>query len=302
MLLLLAPLQSDDSLLHSSAWPAVNMSMAVLDWVQTKLQGLTLVQLDTAVDVHSGIIMAGHSRGGKVAMAVAANVTQALKPGAVRGVILLDPVDAGWTPYGPSQTEPKLLCIKKDKGAACPFSTAQTAPVLVVGTGLGALHKCPSGPNTTDACCSCPLWGACGSACAPPPFAAASFFQQLASANVTLFNAPTFGHMDLLDDQPLVSKVCLHCRDPQQRQLFKSFLGGVAVAFVRANVARVPDEKFVAVWRALRKPCDRCPAHANITLTHQGKLVPPPAAQLVLPSGQGAASTGGVTGAEEAVL
>ncbi|XP_009597039.1 chlorophyllase-2 [Nicotiana tomentosiformis] len=154
--------------------------------------------------------LAGHSRGGKVAFALAlgkiANISTNLKFSALIGVDPVDGMDKG------KQTPPAVLTYT-------PHSFNLDMSVMVIGSGLGEVKKnllfpacAPNGVNHRDFYSEC-----CKPAC--------------------YFVAKDYGHNDMLDDETKgirgKATYCL-CKKGKSREPMRRFVGGFLVAFLEA--------------------------------------------------------------------
>ncbi|KAJ4967971.1 hypothetical protein NE237_014672 [Protea cynaroides] len=151
--------------------------------------------------------LAGHSRGGKAAFALALGyATTSLKFSALMGI---DPVDG--MAKG-KQTPPPVLTY-------VPRSFDLDMPVLVIGSGLGEVRKNPLFP-----------------ACAPKGVNHEDFFKECC-APASYFVVKDYGHVDMLDDDTkgITGKAtyCL-CKNGKAREPMRRFVGGVMVAFMKA--------------------------------------------------------------------
>lgn len=153
--------------------------------------------------------LAGHSRGGKVAFALALNRFKTelkLKYSALIGIDPVDGMDKG------KQTPPKVLTY-------VPHSFNVEMPVMVIGSGLGEVKKNPLFP-----------------ACAPKGVNHEDFYNECCKP-ACYFVAKDYGHLDMLDDETkgIRGKVthCL-CKNGKSREPMRRFVGGVVVAFLKA--------------------------------------------------------------------
>ncbi|KAF7804723.1 chlorophyllase-1 [Senna tora] len=181
----------------------------VADWIAQKLETVLPENVKPNLDE---FVMAGHSRGGKAAFAVALGYAQTkLKISALVGI---DPV-AGTGKCSISRTSPHIL-----KGYAGAFQL--TMPVIIIGTGLG--------PQKAH-CCTIP--------CAPDGVNHKEFFFE-SNPPCAYFVTKDYGHMDMLDDNPegvvgeLSNCMCKNGTDP--RDLMRKTVGGLVVAFLRAHL------------------------------------------------------------------
>jgi len=152
------------------------------------------------------LALAGHSRGGKVAFAVALGHAETkLKFSALIGIDPVDGMDKG------KQTNPPVLTYT-------PRSFDLKMAALVVGSGLGGLKKNPLFPP-----------------CAPEGVSHQDFFDECCSP-ACHFVAKEYGHLDMLDDETKGLKgkatYCL-CKNGEARKPMREFVGGVMVAFMK---------------------------------------------------------------------
>ncbi|KAL8531046.1 hypothetical protein ACS0TY_007890 [Phlomoides rotata] len=155
------------------------------------------------------LALAGHSRGGKVAFALAQTkqYSTSLKFSALIGVDPVDGMDKG------KQTPPPVLTY-------VPHSfNLDGMPVLVIGTGLGEVKKNPLFP-----------------ACAPKGVNHEDFYNECCKPT-HYFVAKDYGHLDMLDDDTKgVRGKATHClcKNGKCREPMRRFVGGVLVAFLKA--------------------------------------------------------------------
>ncbi|KAM0041034.1 putative chlorophyllase [Helianthus debilis subsp. tardiflorus] len=152
--------------------------------------------------------LAGHSRGGKVAFALALSRLKTelkLKFSALIGIDPVDGMDKG------KQTPPKVLTY-------IPHSFNLEMPVMVIGSGFGEVRKNPLFP-----------------ACAPKGVNHENFYNECCKP-ACYFVAKDYGHLDMLDDETkgIKGKVtyCL-CKNGKCREPMRRFVGGVVVAFLK---------------------------------------------------------------------
>ncbi|GKA70866.1 chlorophyllase-2, chloroplastic [Tanacetum coccineum] len=153
--------------------------------------------------------LAGHSRGGKVAFALALDgleMEQKLKYSALIGIDPVDGMDKG------KQNPPKVLTY-------VPHSFNLEMPVMVIGSGLGEVRKnllfpasAPKGVNHEDFYNEC-----CKPAC--------------------YFVAKDYGHFDMLDDETkgIRGKATYYLgKNGKSREPMRRFVGGAVVSFLKA--------------------------------------------------------------------
>ncbi|KAG4995687.1 hypothetical protein AAZX31_10G003300 [Glycine max] len=157
----------------------------------------------------SKLALAGHSRGGKTAFALALrklNITTNLKFSALIGVDPVDGMDKG------KQTPPPVLTY-------VPNSFDFDMAVMVIGSGLGEVKRNPLFPP-----------------CAPKGVNHENFFNECKKP-AWYFVAKDYGHSDMLDDDTkgIRGKAtnCL-CKNGESRKPMRRFVGGVIVAFLKA--------------------------------------------------------------------
>uniref|UniRef100_A0A0E0M7S0 chlorophyllase n=1 Tax=Oryza punctata TaxID=4537 RepID=A0A0E0M7S0_ORYPU len=194
----------------------INSAAAVINWLAggdltSKLP--PNVRVDT-----TKISISGHSRGGKVAFALALGHANASLPaGAIAALVAVDPVDgfaAG------KQTPPPILTYRGEN------SLRVAAPVMVIGTGLGGLARAPLLP-----------------ACAPRGVSHDEFYGECAAPACHLV-ARDYGHTDMMDDvTPGVRGLATRavCRSGGARAPMRRFVGGAMVAFMKRWVEGEPE-------------------------------------------------------------
>ncbi|KAL3676251.1 hypothetical protein R1sor_026199 [Riccia sorocarpa] len=183
-----------------------------LDWYPNNLEALLaemFPNLKVKPDLKK-VILAGHSRGGKVAFGLATGVCKTVLAPNFVGVIGLDPVDG----TGPGkQTTPKILPLS-------PYGLKLPFPTLIVGAGLGD-DKAGINPP-----------------CAPLGVSHDAFFSN--SAPIAYhFVASEYGHMDYLDDdldgvEGVIANTL--CRNGPKRAPMRKFTGGIITAFLNATL------------------------------------------------------------------
>lgn len=181
----------------------------VANWIPERLQA---VLPENVVPNLSKFVMAGHSRGGKTAFAVALGYAETkLNISAIVGV---DPV-GGSNKY--CQTCPWILTGR-------PRSFKLSKPVAIIGTGLG--------PEKAEYCCSMP--------CAPEGVNHENFFYE-SNPPCAYFVAEEYGHMDMLNDNlegvigGIVGCVCKN-NEKGDKVCMRKTVGGLVVAFLRAHL------------------------------------------------------------------
>jgi chlorophyllase len=150
------------------------------------------------------VSISGHSRGGKVAFALALGHGRTSLP--LAALIAVDPVD-GMAPG--RQTPPPILTYRE-------ASLRVPAPVMVIGTGLGALRP----------------------PCAPLGVSHAEFYHECAGPACHLV-ARDYGHTDMMDDVACGAKGL--CKSGGARAAMRRFVGGAMVAFLKKWVEGRPE-------------------------------------------------------------
>lgn len=151
--------------------------------------------------------LAGHSRGGKTAFALALRKSStSLKFSALIGIDPVDGMDKG------KQTPPPVLTY-------VPHSFDLDMAVMVVGSGLGEVKRNPLFPP-----------------CAPKGVNHEDFFKECREP-VCYFVAKDYGHLDMLDDETHgirgKATYCL-CKNGKSREPMRRFVGGVVITFMKA--------------------------------------------------------------------
>uniref|UniRef100_A0A2N9GFK4 chlorophyllase n=1 Tax=Fagus sylvatica TaxID=28930 RepID=A0A2N9GFK4_FAGSY len=183
----------------------VELAGRVTDWLSSGLQS----QLPENVEANLlKLALAGHSRGGKAAFALALGYAKtSLKFSVLLGIDLV----AGCNKL--CQTKPHILTY-------VPRSFNLSIPVTVIGTGLGPEQRnCMSPP------------------CAPDGMNHEEFFNEC-KPPCAHFVAKDYGHMDMLNDDPsgIVGEMsgCMCVNGKGSRDLMRRSVGGIVVAFLRA--------------------------------------------------------------------
>ncbi|XP_039807823.1 chlorophyllase-1-like [Panicum virgatum] len=165
----------------------------------------------------SRLALAGHSRGGHTAFALAlGHAETALKFSALIGI---DPV-AGTGRS--SQLPPAILTFK-------PSSLDVAMPVMVVGTGLGG-----GGANVLFP------------PCAPGEVSHAEFYRECRPPCYHLV-ARDYGHLDMLDDDApkLVTGLCK--QGSSDKDVMRRTVAGIMVAFLRSALGEEDSEDLKAI-------------------------------------------------------
>ncbi|KAK6254897.1 hypothetical protein SCA6_016202 [Theobroma cacao] len=189
----------------ADATDEIKSTAAITSWLSKKvLQGLLPPYVQPNL---SKLGLAGHSRGGKVAFALALEKAMTtLKFSALIGVDPVDGMDKG------KQTPPPVLTY-------VPYSFNLDMAVMVIGSGLGEVKRNPLFPP-----------------CAPKGVNHEDFFKECRKP-ACYFVAKDYGHLDMLDDDTKGirgrSSYCL-CKNGKAREPMRRFVGGVVVAFMEA--------------------------------------------------------------------
>ncbi|CAN6203845.1 unnamed protein product [Urochloa humidicola] len=194
--------------LVSNGGDAANIAAAaeVTDWLPEGLPSLLPAGVDADL---SKLALAGHSRGGHTAFALAlghATTTAALKFSALIGI---DPV-AGTGRS--SQLPPAILTYAPSSFA---FSSAP-APAMVIGTGLGDDRENALFPP-----------------CAPGEVSHAEFYRECRPPCYHLV-AKDYGHLDMLDDDAPKLVTCLCKGGEGCKGVMRRTVAGIMVAFLRS--------------------------------------------------------------------
>ncbi|KAK0607703.1 hypothetical protein LWI29_018864 [Acer saccharum] len=152
--------------------------------------------------------LAGHSRGGKTAFALAlTKAATTLKFSALIGVDPVDGMDKG------KQTPPPVLTYVPHS-----FDLDDMA-VMVIGSGLGEVRRNPLFPP-----------------CAPKGVNHEDFFNECRKP-ACHFVVKDYGHLDMLDNDTKgirgKATYCL-CKNGESREPMRRFVGGIVVAFMKA--------------------------------------------------------------------
>lgn len=181
----------------------------IADWIADKLESVLPEMVEPKLDE---FVVAGHSRGGKAAFAVALGYAKTkLNISALIGV---DPVD-GSSKCKMCRTTPHIMTGR-------PGSFNLTMPVAVIGTGLGPERA---------------TWYS--QPCAPKGVNHEEFYYE-SNPPRAHFVATEYGHMDMLDDHPegvvgeLSSCICKNGTAP--RDYMRRTVGGLVVAFLKARL------------------------------------------------------------------
>ncbi|KAI5067978.1 hypothetical protein GOP47_0016323 [Adiantum capillus-veneris] len=200
--------------LDSNCTEEINETAEVANWIPKSLEALLNASIptgDVVIPDVSKLVMAGHSRGGKIAFALALGKANATEIPSFSALATLDPVDGN----GPdSEFIPKMV------QAGCNHTeNALSIPVLILGTGYGSKHSGPLGimPPCAPACCS-----------------HAGYFNCSSSPLIYHFVALEYGHLDFLDDSEIWTPIM--CTSGTSKAPMRSFSGRLLVAFLQANL------------------------------------------------------------------
>lgn len=150
------------------------------------------------------LVLAGHSRGAKVAFALALDLVSKIRL-KVSGLVALDPVDGVSEPTNPPIVQ-----------EGCDHCRDLQFPVLIEGTGY-PLPKCP--------------WWFPGAQAQLVRYRHQAFYDCISSPKLYLFVASEFGHLDFLDDSvDLLSKAI--CQSGASKRCLRNFTGKLFVAFL----------------------------------------------------------------------
>lgn len=182
----------------------IKSTAATTNWLSEGLSGLLppLVRPNL-----SKLVLAGHSRGGKTAFALALKkAATTLKFSVLIGVDPVDGMDKG------KQTPPPVLTY-------VPHSFDLDMPVMVIGSGLGEIKRHPLFPP-----------------CAPKGVNHEDFFHECQKP-ACYFVVKDYGHLDMLDDDTKgirgKASYCL-CKNGKSREPMRKSIGGIIVAFMKA--------------------------------------------------------------------
>ncbi|XP_021716929.1 chlorophyllase-2, chloroplastic-like [Chenopodium quinoa] len=198
--------------LYSVAGPdsrdEIEATAAVINWLSEGLKDV--LPSNVQPNLHK-LALSGHSRGGKVAFALALNKITA-SPLKISALIGIDPVDGMGKG---NQTPPPVLTYVPQS------FDLNGMPVLVIGSGFGEIKKNPLFPP-----------------CAPKGVNHENFFEECQSP-AWYFLVKDYGHLDVLDDDTKgvrgITTYCL-CKNGKCREPMRKFVGGVIVAFLDAYI------------------------------------------------------------------
>uniref|UniRef100_A0ACD5VJK2 Uncharacterized protein n=1 Tax=Avena sativa TaxID=4498 RepID=A0ACD5VJK2_AVESA len=190
----------------------INSAAAVVDWLAA--DGLSSTLPPNVRPILTAVSIAGHSRGGKVAFALALGHAKTSLP--LAALVAVDPVDG--TGLG-QQTAPPILTYKET-----PLRVQ--APVMVIGTGLGEVPRNALFPP-----------------CAPLGVSHAAFYDECPAPACHLV-ARDYGHTDMMDDVTRGAKGLATravCKNGESRAPMRRFVGGAMVAFLKKWVEGRPE-------------------------------------------------------------
>lgn len=189
------------SIAGADASEEIKVTADITNWLPQGLRPLLPPNVEPTL---TKLALAGHSRGGKVAFALAQTNKQ------FSALIGVDPVDGMGKGM---QTPPHVLTY-------VPHSfNLEGTPVLVLGAHLGEVKKNPLFP-----------------ACAPKGVNHEDFYYECCKPT-HYFVAKDYGHLDMLDDDTKgvrgKATYCL-CKNGKCREPMRRFVGGAMVAFLKA--------------------------------------------------------------------
>lgn len=216
----------------ADATEEINATAAITNWLSNG--GLQPLLPPNTHPNLTKLALAGHSRGGKTAFALALGKTPyantALKFSAIIGIDPVDGMDKG------SQTPPPVLTY-------VPNSFDLNAAAMIIGSGYGELRRNPLFPP-----------------CAPKGVNHYDFFREC-TPPVCYFVAKDFGHLDVLDDETGGirgrASYCL-CKNGEKREPMRRFVGGIVVAFLNAYLKGCEGDLVV-----VRKGVDTLPVELD---------------------------------------
>ncbi|KAI3980980.1 hypothetical protein MKX01_025545 [Papaver californicum] len=200
----------------------IKSAAAITEWLS---DGLSSVLPPTVLPNLAKAALAGHSRGGKVAFALALSYSSTNKSGSnstnnpsikysvLMGIDPVDGMDKG------KQTPPPVLTY-------APQSFDLDMAVLVVGSGLGEIKRNRFFPP-----------------CAPKGVNHEDFYNEC-QAPACYFVVKDYGHTDMLDDKTegIRGKVSYcTCKNGKTREPMRKFVGGIMVAFMKAYLEGDPS-------------------------------------------------------------
>eukprot|EP01018_Ginkgo_biloba_P030981 Gb_22310 [translate_table: standard] len=191
-------------LTSADATREISEAAEVADWLPDGLAASFPQSLKNRVRPNfEKFVLAGHSRGGKVAFGLALGRFGAQTSLKLSALVGLDPVDGEGEGM---QTNPPILTYKEN-------SFDLEMPVLVVGSGLGPCKCNPEGVNHRD-------------------------FYNECRAPAYHFVASDYGHLDFLNNNIGISGevASLFCKRGGAKEPMRRFTGGILVAFLRKSL------------------------------------------------------------------
>ncbi|XP_026450657.1 chlorophyllase-2, chloroplastic-like [Papaver somniferum] len=199
----------------------IKSAAAITEWLS---DGLTSVLPPTVLPNLTKAALAGHSRGGKVAFALALSYSSTnksasngtnstIKYSALMGIDPVDGMDKG------KQTPPPVLTY-------VPQSFDLDMAVLVVGSGLGEIKRNRFFPP-----------------CAPKGVNHEDFYNEC-QAPACYLVVKDYGHTDMLDDETKGIRGKLSyctCKNGKTREPMRQLVGGIMVAFMKAYLEDDPS-------------------------------------------------------------
>lgn len=184
----------------------ISDALEVLSWLPISLS--EVLQLNTlSLPDLTNVVLAGHSRGGKVAFGAALVNKEKKIALNISALIGIDPVDGL---SNCRQSLPPILTYV-NHSFNLPF------PTLIVGSGLGSKAKWPL------------------QACVPKKVGPDDFFAESSSPSYH-FVALDYGHMDFLDDYVGIvgEAIAFSCTKGPNREDMRRWTGGLMIAFLKS--------------------------------------------------------------------
>ncbi|CAN6197759.1 unnamed protein product [Urochloa humidicola] len=225
--IMVAP-QFHTSLVSNGDAADIAAAAKVTDWLPEALPSLLPAGVDADL---SKLALAGHSRGGHTAFALAlGHAKTTLKFSALIGI---DPV-AGTGRS--SQLPPAILTYAPSSFSFSSSSAAAATPVMVIGTGLGDDKQNALFPP-----------------CAPGEVSHAEFYRECKPPCYHLV-VKDYGHLDMLDDDAPKLVTCL-CREGEGcKGVMRRTVAGIVVAFLRSALGGGEEEDGDDLKAILRNP------------------------------------------------
>ncbi|MCO5569479.1 hypothetical protein L7F22_023191 [Adiantum nelumboides] len=199
--------------LSSDCSREIDETAKMANWIVESLAGVLNEAMPSVSVVPnvSKLVMAGHSRGGKVAFALATGKMRATGLPSFSALVTLDPVDS---------MAADVVVIPQMVKAGCNHTdNTLSIPILILGTGYGGKR---SGPFET------------GPPCAPASCSHEGYFNCSSSPLMYHFSALEYGHLDFLDDSNIWTS--LVCASGISKVLLRNFSGRLIVAFLQATL------------------------------------------------------------------